>query len=303
MAQGALVVLSALSRETFGVFRGSVAVRAGVTRKQLHSLAAAGVIDRMLPDTYRMTVVAPSDEQRLRAALLWAGDSALAAGRSAGALYGLEGMRATKPEIVVPHDHRGRHASVAITRAIAPAALMTRRYGGWRVTGVEPTLVRLAHLLDEEAFEVACEDARRRRLTSVPALDAYLARHARAGQRGVGAMRLLLAQLDPVHAARSTLEVKTRRLLLAHGCTEFVREFPLTWNGRTYRFDFGFERSRTILETNGKRWHDDPADYERDNEKWSVPGRLGYRLVFATWDKVTRRPNELLHELAATLAA
>ena len=111
----------------------------------------------------------------------------------------------------------------------------------------------------------------------------------------------LLDQLDPVHPARSTLEVKTRRLLVAHGLTDFVREFPLEWKGRTYLFDFNFERRRTILETNGRRWHDDPADYERDNEKWSVPGRHGYKLVFATWDKVTRHPLALIEELRATL--
>jgi very-short-patch-repair endonuclease len=112
-----------------------------------------------------------------------------------------------------------------------------------------------------------------------------------------------LDHVDPVHAARSTLEVKTRRLLVAAGFTDFVREFPLEWHGRTYRFDFAFERRRTILETNGRRWHDDPNDYEHDNEKWSVPGRHGYRIVFATWDKVTVDPGHLLRELATTLAA
>ena len=116
-------------------------------------------------------------------------------------------------------------------------------------------------------------------------------------------MRALLDELDPVHAARSTLEVKTRRLLVAHGLTDFVRELPLEWRGRTYLFDFAFERSRTILETNGRRWHDDASDYEHDNEKWSVPGRHGFRLVLATWDKVTRQPAQLLLELRATLAA
>jgi hypothetical protein len=69
------------------------------------------------------------------------------------------------------------------------------------------------------------------------------------------------------------------------------------------RFDFGFDGERTILETNGRRWHDDPADYEDDYEKWSVPGRHGYRLVFATWDKVTRHPDALVAGLLATLAA
>jgi very-short-patch-repair endonuclease len=67
--------------------------------------------------------------------------------------------------------------------------------------------------------------------------------------------------------------------------------------------DFAFERRRTILETNGRRWHDDPNDYEHDNEKWSVPGRHGYRIVFATWEKVAHAPASLLSELGATLAA
>jgi very-short-patch-repair endonuclease len=105
-----------------------------------------------------------------------------------------------------------------------------------------------------------------------------------------------------VHAARSTLEVKTRRLLVANGITNFVRELPLVWNERTYFYDFAFEHGRTILETNGRRWHDDPADYEHDNEKWSVPGRHGYRIVFATWNKVTREPEHLLRELAAAVS-
>ena len=180
---------------------------------------------------------------------------------------------------------------------------MLRTHRGVRVTGPEATLVRLAMLLDDEAFEVACEDARRRRLTSVPALRAYLERFGRSGRTGVAAVRALLDQLDPHYPARSTLEVKTRRLLAANGITDFVRERPLAWEGREYRYDFGFERGRVILETNGRRWHDDPLDYERDHEKWSVPARHGYKLVLATWDKVVKHPGELIEELRTTLAA
>src|SRR5439155_4274300 len=165
------------------------------------------------------------------------------------------------------------------------------------------TLTMLAGTLDAEAFEIACEDARRRGLTSMAALHAYLARHGRAGRPGVGALRAALRELDPTHASRSILEVKTRRLLVARGLTDFTRELPLDWNGRTCGFDFAFERERTILETNGRKWHDDPTDYEHDNEKWSVPGRHGPRLVLATWTKVTRDPDALVRDLRATLAA
>ncbi|HZP29447.1 MAG TPA: hypothetical protein VFC99_10885 [Acidimicrobiia bacterium] len=260
------------------------------------------MLERLHPDVYRMTAVPRSAEQRLHAALLWAGQSAAAAGRSAGELYRLEGVRAKVPEIVLPTNVRGRATGIVVSHAIS-ASLMVRTVRGLRVTGVEATLVRLASLLEPEAFEIAFEDARRRRLTSAASVDAYLARFGRRGRPGVAPMRALVAQLDPEHPARSTLEVMTRRLLVAHGIDDFVREFPLEWNGRTYRYDFAFPLQRVILETNGRRWHDDPADYEHDHEKWSVPGRHGYRVVFATWDKVTRTPVQLLRELTTTIAA
>jgi very-short-patch-repair endonuclease len=297
-----VTTLSRLSAESFGVFRAERATGDGVTPNQLARLAEQGVIERILPMTYRMVAVAPSTLQQLHAALLWAGDKAAAAGRSAGELYRLEGVRAEIPEIAVPYRIRARTSYSTVYHGDS-AALMVRRRSGVRLTGVEATLLRLAYLLDDEAFEVACEDARRRRLTSMAALRAYLDRFGRRGRPGVASMRRLLDQLDPAYPARSTLEVKTRRLLVAHGISDFAREFPLEWNGRTYRYDFAFPRTKTILETNGRRWHDDPTDYEHDHEKWSVPGRLGYRIVFATWEKVTRATDDLVEELVATMAA
>jgi hypothetical protein len=84
-----------------------------------------------------------------------------------------------------------------------------------------------------------------------------------------------------VHAARSTLEVKTRRLLVANGFTDFVRELPLVWRGRTYYFDFAFPHRSTILETNGRRWHDDaratptPRRAPRDPRRVSANAQTG----------------------------
>ena len=297
-----VALLSELAASADGVFRGAEAVRCGVTRDQLAHLRAQGVIKRVFPDTYTLTAVRPSDAQRLRAALLWAGDAA-AAGRSAGWVYGLEGVVAPRPEIVGERRRSLRHPGVATFTTRDPASLMLRVHNGIRVTGPEATLVRLAQLLTNEAFEIACEDARRRHLTSVPALRAYLARFGRGGRAGVVPMRALLDQLDPRHPARSTLEVKTRRLLAANGLTDYIREAPLAWEGREYEYDFAFESGRVILETNGRRWHDDPADYEHDHEKWSVPGRHGYKVVLPTWDKVVRHPADLIAELRTTLAA
>ena len=298
-----MAIVTRLGAASLGVFAGREAVAVGLNRKQLTLFIERGLLVRDFPDTYRMAAVPTSNEQRIRSALCWAGDDAAAAGRSAGELFRVEGIIAPLPEIVVPRSSRPRAAGVIVHQSDDRAALMVREVRGVRATGIETTLVSLAYSLDAEALEVACEDARRRRLTSVPALNAYLTRFARPGKRGTVAMRRLLDALDPRHPSLSTLEVKTRRLLVANGFTEFRRELPLEWNGRIYRFDFAFERARTILETNGRRWHDDATDFERNNEKWSVPGRHGYRIVMATWDKVSRHPREFLQELAATFAA
>jgi hypothetical protein len=259
------------------------------------------VIERVFPDTYRFTATTSSHDQRLCAALLWAGEEAVGDRRSAAMLYGVEGVRVEKPQIIVPSTVRRRSERVDIRYYEDRRSMMVRRVRGLPVTGIEATLMALAHELDGAALEIACEDARRRHLTSIPALHAYLDRFAVSGRSGVRALRRLLVELDPKYPSRSTLEVLTRRLLVAMESPASRTSFPLTWKGRTHRFDFAFEHRRTILETNGRRWHDDPLDYEDDHEKWSVPGRHGYRLVLATWDKVTRREREFLAELVATL--
>lgn len=299
----ALGALAKLTARTLGVFRSEDAIRIGIDRNQLAAMKAHGVVVREFPNVYRMTSVAASPEQRLRAALAWAGPEAAAAGRSAARLYGLDGIRGERPEIVVPDGVRARSPEITVHHARDRRMLMVRPRSGIPTTGVEATLLLLAHVVDEEALEIACENARRRTLTSVPALEAYLNRWQQRGRLGLRTLRSLLAQLDPVQPARSTLEVLTRRLLVGHGLDGFVREYPLADGDHRFFYDFAFVRERVILEVNGRRWHDDAADFEHDQAKWSVPARHGFRLVFATWDTVTNRPDALIAELQATLAA
>ena len=119
--------LSRLSAGSLGVFRDCDAVRLGVSRKQLLTLAAAGLVERELPGVYQMTAVGRSAEQRLRAALMWAGDASVAAGRSAGARYNLQGVHAPVPEIIVPSATRVRSTRVVVHRSDERAHRNPRR--------------------------------------------------------------------------------------------------------------------------------------------------------------------------------
>jgi len=224
-----IAVLTHLAAPWSGTFRGRSALSNGVSRKQLGTLQQQGFIERVLPDTYRLTATPPSPDQMLCAALLWAGDRAVGDRRSAAMLYRLEGLRTHKPQIVVPSTVRRRSEDVDVRYYDDRRALMVRRIRGVPVTGIEATLMVLAHELDGVALEIACEDARRRRLTTIPALNTYVDRFGVSGRPGVAALRRLLSELDPMHPSRSTLEVLTRHLLAAHGIPGSPGSFR--WSG------------------------------------------------------------------------
>lgn len=304
--EAAISLLSTVSAQRCGVFATTTVAKRGVKSKQLTSLARAKVIERLLPGVYRLTSVRKSPQQWMHAALLWAGPKAALAGCSAGHLYGMEGVHQDIPTVVVPHNLNPRHDNVRVHRVRDMSTVMVRSFNGMRVAGVEACLTQLAAAIDEEgddeALEIACEDARRRGLTGIRALRKYLDTRAGKGRNGVARLRALIDELDPKNPSRSTLEVKTRRLLAASDLPKFEREVPLTWRGRTRFFDFGRPDDKLVLECNSKRWHDDPADYADYNDKASVPGKLGWTIIFVTWDDITKRPDKILADIAEAVS-
>lgn len=293
--------IAEISRTTAGAFRSADALQRGISERELRTVIRNGLVARRFPGVYVIAGAPDLLNQRLHAALLWAGEASAVAAQSAGELLRLEGVHSERPVIAVPASNRKRHPDVRLIRYVSRTPMMIRNGHGMPVVGAEAMLCQLAGSMDREAFEVACEDARRKRLTSIPALRAYLDRFGASGRNGSGELRKLLTELDPVRPSNSVLEIKARRLLTSNGLRGFVREFPLEWNGRRYYFDFAFPQQRVILETNGRRWHDDAADYEFDNEKWSVPGQHGFRIVFATWHKVLGAPLAFVEEVRSAL--
>jgi very-short-patch-repair endonuclease len=296
------VALARVAKRQHGAFTRAQAAQAGLSEAQIQGRITRDAWVCVLPGVYRAAGTPETRGLQLTAALLWAGPTAVVFGSAAAELWPMQ-VVARKPEIVVATAVRRRSAKVVVHRSDDRAALQVCRRDGFPVTSAAATLVALAATVDATTLEDAFESARRHRIVTVSSMRRYLDVYGRRGVRGAAPMRTIVDAVDPTAPSRSRLEVLTRQLLVAHGITNFVREYPMSWNGRTYYFDFAFARQRVILETNGRTWHADPSDYERDNEKWSVPGRYGWRIVFATWEKVTDHPRQLLEELDVALAA
>ena len=107
------------------------------------------------------------------------------------------------------------------------------------------------------------------------------------GKPGSAAIRTLLShQRDGEPALQYRLEVKTARLLRAHKLPPPVRQFAI---GK-YRIDFAYPPQRVGLECEGFEYHGNRLTWKRDKRRTAWIEAQDWRLLFLTWDDVTKRP-------------
>src|SRR5438552_5156242 len=111
--------VASVARRQHGLVTVAQLADLGVSRKQIQGWTASGRLDRVLPGVTRVTGVPASREQAAQGAVLWAGPQALVSHRSAGDLWGFDGVKAAKPEITIPLFVKKRSQQVVVhhTRA------------------------------------------------------------------------------------------------------------------------------------------------------------------------------------------
>lgn len=190
--------LEIVLRRQAGVVSRAQALRAGLTAPQIDRLVARRRWAPLHPRVYLAGVHRPSDEARLRAAVLWAGDGAVPVGLAALWWHGLLPAPPARITLTVPHRCPPRRPGIDVHhRALRDADLVTLR--GLTV----PT--RPLALLD-----AAVE----------------------AGPDGAALLRSLRARVDPteLHAVadRALGPVSARRLLADVSCTPPVHPGGIT---------------------------------------------------------------------------
>ncbi|MGH2734111.1 MAG: hypothetical protein ACRDKZ_00915 [Actinomycetota bacterium] len=102
---------------------------------------------------------------------------------------------------------------------------------GMRVTSPTVTLLDLAAILPFDELEFALEDALRRRLTTMPKLEATLRRLGPRGVTGTKPLRRLVTERGSGYApTASQLEVRMNRILKRCSLPRAEREFLVSLN-------------------------------------------------------------------------
>ncbi len=274
--------LRALGERQFGLIARDQAVGLGLTRSAIFWRVARGSWVPVQRGVYRMAGAPVSWGQRALAVLLAAGPASVLSHRTAGAVYGLDGLPAEPAviDVTVPRDRYMGLRLVVVHRTLRAVQRVQR--GRLYVTTVAKTLVDLAGVLEPLQLELALDSAQRR----FPQVGAWLGRHlegAAQGSPGVATLRELLS-LRTDGATDSPLEVAVRRALRRSGLQRpALRHEVFDEHGAfVARLDFAWPRHRVALHADGYRWHHQRERFERDARQRARLAELGWVSVPVT---------------------
>jgi hypothetical protein len=265
-----------------------------LTRAQLRSSAW----QRVFPDVYACATLTLTHQVRAFAATRVLIPGAVACGRTAAVLWGVELAGPADPvECVVPASCRGGVvAGVRVTRRELPGdRIITRR--GIRTTDALRTALDLASIQP-------MDDA-------VVALDQFLApglvflsevREAARNLTGRGCRQVRRAAGLADGLAGSPQETRLRMLLHRSELPPPVAQYSVRAGGRFLaRVDFAWPERRLAVEYEGL-WHGRPQQVARDRRRLNALTRAGWRVVFVTAADL-RDPARLVARVAEALAS
>lgn len=251
--------------------------RLGYTEHQVRRRVEAGVLFRIHRGIYAVTGSRDTFEFRVMAAVLGAGDGAVASHRCAAVLYGLRRIRCDVPEVTVCGRNAPRLVGVSGHRGRCstwPGSLgLTDDAGRARLGGV-------------------VDDVLVRGLTSIGAMERLLHRVARGRVPGSVVLEGLLSERRRGKSPSETgLEDELLEVFRAYGLPDPVRQYVLPLPGLgSARFDAAYPELLLGFEADGDAYHKGLLDRLRDEARDEQCNRLGWTIGRYTTEDIRLRP-------------
>ena len=291
--------LATFTERRHGIFQVSDALTAGFTYPQIRRRRANGVWVQEYDTVLRIAGVPDTHEARLLAVSLAAGSRAGGSHRAAAWLHALPGASSTLIEISCPRWRRSRADGIRVheTKALTDADVTV--VNGIPVTSIERTLLDLGAVRGFLTVELALENALRRRLTTLEALDQTLARLARSGRPGVRILRTLVharlgASTLPTGSERETMVLQ---IIRAAGLPDPTRQFRVyDHNEFIGQVDLSYPAARITIEYDSDEFHTGFVATASDSAR-------RHRMIRAHWLPITAVNSDLADGGALFVAA
>lgn len=299
---GAVIKLEALANKQLGLITHAQALEAGLGRFALSRLVRAGAWKRVLPRVFLRAGFHESAEERIAAACLWLGGSALASHRSAANLWGLQ-VDVVGAEVSTRLADSRTAPGVVVHRSADLAVEDRRMRRGIPVTSPARTIIDLASCLGEDALAYVVEEAWRRQLAAPDWVERRLQKLGGRGRPGAKRLAGLLADCRRrERPLESALEVRLWRLLLRSKLPLPEPGFPFRDDyGQPGRIDFAYPAQRLAIEADGFEFHGTRAAFERDRLRTARLSALGWRVLPVTWKHLDDQPAKVVERIRQAL--
>jgi len=263
------VDLAAVTRRQHGLATRAQALEV-MTRHQVEHALAVGRIEVVHRGVYRIAGSPESWRQAAHAAVLAGGRGAVASFLPAAHLWDLAGFWEQPPVgITIPHDRRARIPGVVVHDSRILDGIHVAHRFDIPVTSVGRTLCDLTAGCSSNQVGRALDDALRRRLTSLRAVQVVFDDLATRGRHRSTIMRALLEARGPgFHPGGSDPERRMLQVLVAAGLPAPVPQHRVRTGRRTYRVDAAYPDYRIAIEYEGFDFHTQRTAfddrYERD---------------------------------------
>ena len=281
--------LAEFAAQRHGLFLVADALSAGFTYSQIRQRRARGEWLSEYETVLRFAGTPDTHESRVLAVCLAAGSRAFVSHRTATWLYGCPGGSATLIEISCPRWRRSRCEGIRVheTKALTDADVTI--IAGIPVTTIERTLLDLGAVRGLRTVELALENALRRELTTLEALDRAISRLACSGRPGVRILRTLVqARLaTPTVPTGSERETVLIQLIRDAGLPDPTRQFKVC-DGSEFigRVDLSYPDARITIEYDSDEFHTGFVATAADSTR-------RHRLIQAHWLPITAVNSDL----------
>jgi very-short-patch-repair endonuclease len=228
------------------------------------------------------------------AAALAIGEDALVSHRSAAAIHGIAPSAGGRVHVTTTGHRRGpRGIAVHRVRSLHPDDRTI--VDGIPVTSIARTLLDFAEVAREDQVRRAFEEADRRQLLDMRAVDALLERSS--GRRGQRVLKAVAAEAVPAEFTRSDLE---------RAFVELCREADLPRPAMNlwiagFEVDAVWPEQRLVVEVDSYEYHRTRAAFERDRKRDTALQIEGFRVVRVTDQRLISETADVANSIRALL--
>jgi very-short-patch-repair endonuclease len=193
--------------------------------------------------------------------------------------------------VTTPQSKRSRKTIRAHASNLHPEDRTT--HDGIPITSIARTILDLAARSSNDQLIYLIENADRRYLLDLKALDRAIAR--RPHVKGVARLKAVLAAYRGPADTRSRLERNFRKLIAKAGLPE--PQFNVVVAGLTV--DAYWPQWKLVVELDGEPYHANPRKFESDRVRDAILQKIDQRVLRVTGDRLDNASNAVLADVLA----